>query len=116
MVNVDDPAERNTRADEVQVLADAYRVAWYKAVGSTHGLYIHVLHEHLADQVRAVGDLRPYQSQGLEHLHSFRKLTARHLKNRQIELSKYGRNRVTQSLSVQLASKQIQRKKAKCED
>ena len=28
----------------------------------------------------------------------------------------YGRNRVTQSFNVQLAAKQLQRKKAKCED
>jgi hypothetical protein len=115
-VDSDDAGARNERADEVQVLADKYRIAWCRAVGSTSGLYVHIMHEHLADQVRAVGDLRPYQSQGLEHLHSFRKLIARHLTNRQIALSKYKRNRVTQSMSVQLASKHLMRMKATCED
>jgi hypothetical protein len=102
---------RNKRADEVQALADQFRVActWYTAVGSTTGLYVHIMHTHLADQVRAVGDLRPYQSQGLELLHSFRKLIARHLTNRQIKLSKHNRNRVTQSMSVQLSSKHLMR-------
>jgi hypothetical protein len=104
-VDSDDEAARNKRADEVQVLGDEFRVAWYKAVGNTHGLYVHYLHEHLADQIRAVGDLSPYQAQGLEHLHSFRKLIARHLTNRQIVLSRYKRNRLTQSMGVQLVSK-----------
>jgi hypothetical protein len=113
---VDDAGARNQRADEVQVLADRYRVAWCRAVGSTAGLYVHIMHEHLADQIRVVGDLRPYQSQGLEHLHSFRKLIARHLTNRQIALSKHKRNRVTQSFSVQLASKELMRRQAKAED
>jgi hypothetical protein len=115
-IDSDDVQARNQRADEVQVLADRYRVAWCRAVGSTSGLYVHIMHEHLADQVRAVGDLRPYQSQGLEHLHSFRKLIARHLTNRQIALSKHKRNRVTQSFSVQLASKHLMRMKATSED
>jgi hypothetical protein len=115
-VDSDNAEARNTRADEVQVLADRYRVAWVRAVGSTAGLYVHIMHEHLADQVRAVGDLRPYQSQGLEHLHSFRKLIARHLTNRQIALSKHKRNRVTQSFSVQLAGKELMRRQAKSED
>jgi hypothetical protein len=62
----------------VQQLADEFRVLWHKAVGSTLGLYIHMLHEHFADMVRLVGNLRPYQAQGLEHLHSFRKEVMRH--------------------------------------
>jgi hypothetical protein len=115
-IDSDCEAARNKQADEVQVLADRFRVAWWDAVGSTKGLYVHIMHEHLADMVRAVGDLRPYQSQGLEHLHSFRKLIARHLTNRQIELTKYKRNRVTQSFSVQLAAKQLMRKKAHDQD
>jgi hypothetical protein len=115
--DVDDPAEREVRAKEVQELADAYRVAWCRSVGSTKGLYIHIMHEHLADQVRAVGDLRPYQSQGLEHLHSFRKLIARHLTNRKIKLTaSCKRNRVMQSFSVQMASKQMMRLQATGQD
>ena len=84
---------------------------WYKAAGSTQGLYIHMLHEHFADMVREVGDLRPYQSQGLEHLHSFRKLIARHLTNRQKKLtSKNKRNRVTQTMATLLTKKHLMRK------
>jgi hypothetical protein len=117
-IDSDCEAARNKQADEVQVLADRFRVAWWDAVGSTKGLYVHIMHEHLADMVRAVGDLRPYQSQGLEHLHNFRKLIARHLTNRQVQLTncKYKRNRVTQSFSVQLAAKCLMREKAHDQD
>ena len=102
---------REERAVQVQELADEFRVLWYKAAGSTQGLYIHMLHEHFADMVREVGDLRPYQSQGLEHLHSFRKLIARHLTNRQKKLtSKNKRNRVTQTMATLLTKKHLMRK------
>ena len=73
---------RGARADAVQVEADAYVDAWVKVVGNTQGLYIHYMHAHVADMVREIGDLRPYQSQGLEHCHSLRKLIARQLTNR----------------------------------
>jgi hypothetical protein len=105
-----DEKARNARADVVQKLADEFRVLWYKAVGSTQGLYIHMLHEHFADMVRLVGDLRPYQAQGLEHLHTFRKEILRHLTNRQKKLSKYKRNRVVQSMSAVLCRKVLQRR------
>jgi hypothetical protein len=121
-INPHDASERNQRTDEVQAfnwqIVSGSRT-WCKAVGSirTSGLYIHIIHEHLADQVWAVlGDLCPYQNQGLEHLHTFRKLIARHLTNRQIVSSKNKRNRVTQSFSVQLAQKQLMRTKATGED
>jgi hypothetical protein len=104
-----DAKARNARADVVQTLADEFRVLWYKAVGSTQGLYVHMLHEHFADMVRLVGDLRPYQAQGLEHLHTFRKEILRHLTNRQKKLSKYNRNRVVQSMSAVLCRKVLQR-------
>jgi hypothetical protein len=77
----------------VQKLADEFRVLWYKAVGSTQGLFIHLLHEHL------VGDL-----------HTFRKEILRHLTNRQKKLSKYNRNRVAQSMSAVLCRKVLQRR------
>jgi hypothetical protein len=105
-----DEKARNARADVVQGLADEFRVRWYKAVGSTQGLYIHMLHEHFADMVREVGDLRPYQAQGLEHLHGFRKDVLRHLTNRQKKLSKYERNRVVQIMSVVLCRKVLHRR------
>jgi hypothetical protein len=105
-----DEKARNARADVVQKLADEFRVLWYKAVGSTQGLYVHMLHEHFADMVRLVGDLRPFQAQGLEHLHTFRKEILRHLTNRQKKLSKYNRNRVVQSMSTVLCKKVLQRR------
>jgi hypothetical protein len=69
-VDSTDEKARNARTDVVQKLADEFRVLWYKAVGSTQGLYIHLLHDYFADMVREVGDVRPYQAQGLEHLHT----------------------------------------------
>jgi hypothetical protein len=66
----------------VQIIADKWLNAWTAAVGKTQGLYIHLFHAHVADVIRKVGDLRPFQSQGLEHCHSIRKLVARLLTNR----------------------------------
>ena len=42
---------------------DAYVDAWVKVVGNTQGLYIHYvyMHAHVADMMREIGDLRPYQ-------------------------------------------------------
>jgi hypothetical protein len=42
-VDSDDAGARNKRAGEVQVLVDKYRIACRRAVGSTSGLYVHIL-------------------------------------------------------------------------
>jgi dissimilatory sulfite reductase (desulfoviridin) alpha/beta subunit len=64
-VDVNDAQVRGKRADEVQKLAEDWLEAWVEAVGySTQGLYIHMymMHAHIADWVRELGYLRPYQS------------------------------------------------------
>jgi hypothetical protein len=47
-----DAKARNARADVVQKLADEFRVLWYKAVGSTQGLYIPRVHPPAARALR----------------------------------------------------------------
>lgn len=64
---------RNARADEVQALTAYFVKKHVAAVGTTEGLYLHILHAHVHQQVRKWGDLRVRQSQGLEHCHKFRK-------------------------------------------
>ena len=108
-----DATARGARADEVQKLADAWLDAWVDVVGNTQGLYIHLLHAHLADWVRELGDLRPYQSQGLEHCHSVRKLIAKMLTNRQ----KYGkRSRTEQTLRFLLTAQHVRQQQRDNED
>ena len=105
-INTQDAAARGTRADTVQKLADEWLGAWVTSVGNTQGLYIHLLHAHVADWVRELGDLRPYQSQGLEHCHSVRKLIAKMLTNRQ----KLGaHSRTEQTLRFLLTAAQVRR-------
>jgi hypothetical protein len=100
------PAARAERADAVQVEADKFLDAWVRVVGKTQGLYIHYLHAHMADWVRELGDLRPYQSQGLEHCHSIRKMIARQLTNRK----QFGeRSMYVQQMSVLLMKQTCKR-------
>ena len=73
---------REERARAVQIIADKWLAAWVTSVGNTQGLYVHLFHTHVADMIRLVGDLRPFQSQGLEHCHSIRKLVAKLMTNR----------------------------------
>jgi hypothetical protein len=61
------------RAEEVQVATKLFVTKHIAAVGMTEGLYLHILHRHVADQIRRRGDLRVRQSQGLEHCHKIRK-------------------------------------------
>jgi hypothetical protein len=44
-----------------------------EAVGNTQGLYLHLLLAHLHTQIKELGDLRPMQTQGLEHCNKIRK-------------------------------------------
>ena len=112
-IDVYDEEARNTRADVVQKLADEWLEAWVECVGHTQGLYIHMLHTHLSGWVRELGDLRLYQSQGLEHGHSIRKLIARLLCNRHRVVKKkrkdggMGHARNEQMLSNVLARKEL---------
>jgi hypothetical protein len=79
-------------------------------------LYIHMLHAHMADWVRELDDLRPYQSQGLEHAHNIRKPIARLLTNRHKTVKKLrkdgqkGKARTEQCLSIVLARKEMVRR------
>ena len=73
-----------------------------------------MLHAHVADWVRDLGDLRPYASHGLEHAHSIRKLIARHLTNRHKHAKvrkdgKMGKARTEQCLSTVTARKEMMR-------
>ena len=98
-----DQEARNRRADAVQQAADEWLVAWVAAHKRTQGLYIHILVHHLAGMVRAYGDLRGFQSQGLEHTHSERKRIALHLTNRRVQNSttnKRGRTEQTMSFII----------------
>ena len=85
LVYTDDRAHedtRNERADLFKEAADAFVQAHVAAVGTTEGLYIHIIHAHIADQIRKWGDLRPRQTQGLEHAHKIRKQVGLNASNR----------------------------------
>ena len=84
-IDSNNKTECSARADAVQSAADLWLKAWVRAHKKTQGLYIHILVHHLSDMVRRYGDLRPYQSQGLEHTHSQRKRAALTLTNRRAQ-------------------------------
>ena len=94
-----DAGARGARADEVQHAADAWLKAWVAAHRRTQGLYIHILVHHLSDMVREYGDLRGFQSQGLEHTHSQRKRIALTLTNRLPQSLTNKRGRTEQLMS-----------------
>jgi hypothetical protein len=64
---------RLDQADRVRDSAFEFRKHWVAAVGATQGLYMHIVCAHIPDEVARAGDLRPYQTQGLEHCHKKRK-------------------------------------------
>ena len=99
-----DKDARDARADAVQKAADEWLVAWVAAHKRTQGLYIHILVYHLSGVVRAYGDLRGFQFQGLEHAHSQRKRIARDLTNRQVQNTTTNkRGRTEQAMSFLVA-------------
>jgi hypothetical protein len=61
------------RAAEMRVLTRQFVRDHVAAVGVTQGLYLHIVHAHLPDEIERWGDLRKRQSQGLEHCHKIRK-------------------------------------------
>jgi hypothetical protein len=71
-----------TRATAVEEYAKSFLRSWVGAVGSTQGLYLHILVRHIPDQIRKFGDLRCRQTQGLEHCHHCRKEVGIHATNR----------------------------------
>ena len=71
-----------TRATAVEEYARSFLQSWVSAVGSTQGLYLHVLVRHIPEQIRKYGDLRCRQTQGLEHCHACRKEVGLHATNR----------------------------------
>ena len=73
---------RNVRAVLFKAAADAFIRAHVAAVGTTEGLYLHILHAHVPDQIRKWGDLRLRQTQGLEHAHKIRKQIGLNASNR----------------------------------
>ena len=64
---------RTEHASKVKVATFEYRKRWVAAVGATQGLYLHIMCAHIPAEVERVGDLRPFQTQGLEHCHKRRK-------------------------------------------
>ena len=60
---------RRERAELFMISVDAFVRAHVAAVGTTEGLYMHILHAHVPDQIIRWGDLRVRQTQGLEHAH-----------------------------------------------
>ena len=68
--------------DRTEVAVHNFVKAWVAVVGATQGLYLHLLHAHLPDQIRAWGHLGRRQTQGLEHKHSERKEIGRRCTNR----------------------------------
>ena len=73
---------RNERAVLFKAAADAFVRAHVAAVGTTEGLYLHIIHAHVPDQIRKWGDLRLRQTQGLEHAHKIRKQIGLNASNR----------------------------------
>jgi hypothetical protein len=59
--------------DEMRVLTRQFVAGHVAAVGVTQGLYLHIVHANLPDEIERWGDLRKRQSQGLEHCHKIRK-------------------------------------------
>jgi hypothetical protein len=70
------------RATAVEEYSRSFLCSWVGAVGSTQGLYLHVLVRHIPEQIRKYGDLRCRQTQGLEHCHHCRKEVGIHATNR----------------------------------
>ena len=64
---------REERAKDLERVLSVFVGFHIAAVGTTEGLYLHMLHAHAPDQVRLFGDLRVRQTQGLEHAHKIRK-------------------------------------------
>lgn len=75
IVNNDDNYQDvwNARADKVQEYMAEFVRLHKLAVGTTEGLYLHILQQHAHEQIRKWGDLRVRQTQGLEHAHKIRK-------------------------------------------
>jgi hypothetical protein len=74
--------DRNKRAEEVEIAGRAFVDAFRAAHKNTQGLYLHMLVAHVPDMIRKYGDLRPFQTQGVEHHHSKRKKIHLHNTNR----------------------------------
>ena len=72
------------RALEVEAECAKFVTTHKLAVGTTEGLYLHILHAHAGQQVRRWGDLRVRQSQGLEHSHAKRKKIGLNGTNRKV--------------------------------
>ena len=73
---------RRERAELFKISVDAFVRAHVAAVGTTEGLYMHILHAHVPDQIIRWGDLRVRQTQGLEHAHKIRKQVGLNASNR----------------------------------
>jgi hypothetical protein len=73
---------RNERAELFKAAADVFVRAHVAAVGTTEGLYLHIIHAHIPAQIRKWGDLRLRQTQGLEHAHKIRKQVGLNASNR----------------------------------
>ena len=76
--------EWDERADTVEIEAVKFIKSWVKAHRRTQHLYMHLLVAHVPDMIRMHGSLVPYQTQGLEHMHSIRKRLGLQNSNRKV--------------------------------
>jgi hypothetical protein len=96
-INYKSGETNDSRADKVQGLAEVFVRAHVEAVGASQGLYLHLVHAHVADHIRRWGDIRLRQAQGLEHRHKLRKRLGCECTNRR-PTSTYHNTRVMQML------------------
>jgi hypothetical protein len=67
--------DKEAHASKVEVEGIKFLKLWKKVIGDTTHLYPHMLVAHLPDQIRELsGHITLYQTSGLEHKHSWRKL------------------------------------------
>jgi hypothetical protein len=59
-------------------------------VGVTQGLYLHIVHAHMPDEIEKWANLRKRQSQDLEHCHKIRKCWGCDATNRRPGQRMYG--------------------------
>ncbi len=72
---VDDRQAREPQALAVQAKCDAFFHAFNLALSPERAsLYVHIIHDHWADEVREFGNLGKMSGQALEHGHAYRKV------------------------------------------
>jgi hypothetical protein len=83
---------------------EKFIVTWVDNVGKTEGLYLHILHKHVREQIERHGSLVGYQVQGLEHNNHIRKVD-KYLTNKKNKGQLF--TRVAQGLGRQLVKSKV---------